>query len=795
MKLSYKWLQTYFKETLPSAEKLEEVITLGAFEIENIKEVGEDYILDIDVLPNRAHDCLSHRGIAKELAVLLETSTKPAKDGPLQTCKGRSFAGLVVEVEEQDLCRRYIGRRIEGVKVESSPDWLKERIETIGQKSINNIVDVTNYVMFDVGQPLHAFDADKVDGGIVIRYAKKGEKIITLSGDEVELDESMLVIADEKCPLAIAGVKGGKKAEVDESTTNIILESANFAPVNIRRTSRKLGIRTDSSKRFENEITPEMAELGMEEATALVVEVAGSGNTKVGNAIDIYPRKVNPYKVGVSLDEINNLLGVQLPKKEVGDIWSKFGFKVETVIPRQKVLDTVASVIESKYKRPSAMQYDAPHAFSCTSLISYLFVQAGIYMPSMAVDKYMFGNIVSREELKPGDVIFVNTGEGTDGKAPKIYHETIEWMPGTKVSEGVDHAGVYLGGGKVLHTSWTFGKAVIEELDSSKQFQNIVGYRSFIKDEKERYVVTIPSERLDLRIKEDLIEEIARVYGYSNIKPELLEKTEDVPVNKTFYYVNKIRSILVREGFSEVYTGTFVGGGSVEVENPIASDKGFLRSNLREKVVEAINNNLKYADLLEIDKVKVFEIGKVFNTNKENMSLCISVGISKLKKGDNPDKYIEDILEHISKELGIKISAEKGNPYAEIDFDKLIEELPKPTSYDDVLETYIGDVKYQKISPYPFIGRDIAVWVPEGVAEEDIKEVIRSEAGELLVRGPKLFDRFEKKNKETGEIEKVSYAFKMVFQSQERTLTDEEVNETMNKITKILNNKEGWEVR
>jgi len=398
MIVSYKWLQTYFEEKLPEVEKLEEILTLGAFEVENIEKVDGDFILDIDVLPNRAHDCLSHIGIAKELSVLLEFGITYSNKELLETSKVES---ILIKNKEQDLCRRYIGRKIEGVKVGPSPEWLKERLEAIGQKSINNIVDATNYVMFDIGQPLHAFDADKIDGGIVVRNAKKGEKIVTLSGDEVELDESILVISDEKDPLAIAGVKGGKKAEVDESTSNIILEAANFAPVNVRKTSRRLNILTDSSKRFENEITPQMAERGMEEVSSLVVEIAGGKDTKVGEVVDVYPRKTNPYKVGISLDEINQLLGTQITKKEVEGIWDRFGFNVHTVLPIEKIKEIIDSevVLGKEYRSGASVSYDAPEAFDCSSLSAWIFKEAGISIPRISVDQFVFAEKIKKKSL------------------------------------------------------------------------------------------------------------------------------------------------------------------------------------------------------------------------------------------------------------------------------------------------------------------------------------------------------------------------------------------------------------
>jgi phenylalanyl-tRNA synthetase beta subunit len=785
MIVSYKWLQTYFEDQLPEAEKLEELLTLGAFEVENIEKIKEDYILDIDVLPNRAHDCLSHRGIARELSVLLKLKIKEQKL-KLQVKNRKLEKELQIDVKDPDLCRRYVGRRIEGVKVGTTPEWLRERIESIGQKSINNIVDVTNYVMFDIGQPLHAFDADKVNGSIVVRKAKKGERITTLDDKEVELDETILIIADEKDPLAIAGIKGGKKAEVDENTVNIILEAANFAPVPVRKTSHRLNILTDSSKRFENEITPEMAGVGMEEASSLIIDVAGNDKTKIGEIFDEYPKIVNPYKLGVSLDEINKILGVKITNSEVENIFDRFGFEYEEVIPTEKVLDLSSQFIGVPYKFGASVSYDAPKEFDCSSFTAYLYAQAGVSIPRVSVDQFVFGEEVKEAEMHPGDVVFSNTGNG------KIHYETVEFMKGRKVSEGIDHCGLYIGDGDIIHASNGVEK---EKLNKSSKFKNIIGVRRMAIENEKRFVVTIPTRRLDLRIKEDLIEEIGRIYGYSNIEPQALEKSVDAPVNKSFYYVNKVRNILLQEGFSEVYTSVFIDNGEVELENPMTEDKKFLRSNLYENIKKSVDFNEKNKDLLGIEKVKIFEIGKVFKHKKEHLSLCIAVGYAKSKKGENVNNDVKEILEILSDALKFKVGGEIATGVIEIDFNELADKLPEPKSYEDTFKTYIGDVRYKTISPYPFVVRDIAVFVPESVEEEEIKKIIRTEAGELLVRGPKLFDKFEKKDKETGKIEKVSYAFRLVFQSQEKTLTDEEVNEFMDKITNALNSKEGWHVR
>jgi phenylalanyl-tRNA synthetase beta chain len=333
MKVSYNWLQHHFTDKLPSIEEMDSVIALQAFETEGIEEIGDDKILDIDVLPNRAHDCLSHRGIATEFAGLSGLKLKSFDERYFYD-KEPAKSDLVpsVTIENTDQCRRYMGRIIENIKVAESPQWLKDRIETLGQRSINNVVDATNYVMFDTGNPIHAFDMDKVtDGGIVVRNAQDGEMITTLGRDQIEaeLDDSMLVIADSEGALAIAGIKGGKKAEVDDKTVNLILEVANFEPLSTRKTRQKTGITTDSSKRFENELSPELVTEAMDAITKMVIEVASTDDTKVGDIVDEYPNPVSPWTVSVSTEHTNRLLGTSLSDSDIANIFDRYNWKYE----------------------------------------------------------------------------------------------------------------------------------------------------------------------------------------------------------------------------------------------------------------------------------------------------------------------------------------------------------------------------------------------------------------------------------------------------------------------------------
>jgi phenylalanyl-tRNA synthetase beta chain len=258
MKVSFNWIKEYFNEPklnngLSSVNYIADRLTQTSFEVEEITEQENDFILTADILPNRAHDCLCHFGIAREIAAATGLKLIEKKyEGNTATESGK----FSLEVNS-DICPRYIGCEIENIVIGESHSDLKNKIESIGERSINNIVDITNIVMFETGQPMHAFDIDKLDGSkIIVRNANDGEHITTLDNKEVDLDSEVAVIADEKDVLVIAGIKGGKKGEVDLNTKNILLEAANFQSAAIRKNSRKFGIATESSKRFENQITP-----------------------------------------------------------------------------------------------------------------------------------------------------------------------------------------------------------------------------------------------------------------------------------------------------------------------------------------------------------------------------------------------------------------------------------------------------------------------------------------------------------------------------------------------------------
>lgn len=290
----------------------------------------KDTLLEIDILPNRAHDCLSYLGMAREIGVVTGRKIK------LPTVKFRSSGNLKTEkfvnvsVKDKKLCARYCAQVMDGVQIAASPMWLQKKLQSVGVKSINNVVDITNFVLLETGQPMHAFDLEKINAGgkrnIIVRKAKKGEQIVALDKEKYELDENDLVIADSSKPIAVAGVIGGEETGVSEETKTLVLESANFDYKSIRKTSRRLNLNTESSDRFSKEIDEGLADVALSRAVSLIQELAGG---KVAKKVDIYPVKSKAKNIAITTNEINKIAGVNLEEKKIISILKAFDFKVK----------------------------------------------------------------------------------------------------------------------------------------------------------------------------------------------------------------------------------------------------------------------------------------------------------------------------------------------------------------------------------------------------------------------------------------------------------------------------------
>jgi len=322
MKIVYDWLKEFVGVQAP-AEELRSRLSLVGFGVDSLEESTAGPVLDAEITANRP-DCLGHYGLAREVAAIYRLPVKPPQP-KLKEAADKAANATRVEIEAPELCGRYTARVLRGVKIQPSPDWLRQRLEAIGQNSINNVVDVTNYVMFELGQPLHAFDLDKLgEKRIVVRRARSGEKIKTLDGAERTLTKEMCVIADASSAVAIAGVMGGAGSEIGFASRNLLIESAWFDPISVRRTSKALGLRTEASYRFERGADPEMAELASRRAAELIQQLGGG--EILSGVVDVYPRRELPLTIELSRKELLRVMGADAPDRDIEEILGALGF-------------------------------------------------------------------------------------------------------------------------------------------------------------------------------------------------------------------------------------------------------------------------------------------------------------------------------------------------------------------------------------------------------------------------------------------------------------------------------------
>ncbi len=629
-------------------EQLVEKLNLHSFEA---VDVGGD-VLEISVTPNRFSDASSHIGIAREVAVVMGSGFKDPADENLKF-DHKDQGVFRVNIKNKHLCKRYLAAYADKVKIGPSPTWLKEVLASCGLRSINNVVDIMNYVMIETGQPLHAFDADKVKGGLIIRNAKKGESIETIDNQRFNLDEGVLVIADSDKPLAIAGIKGGKSSEVSNSTKRLLIESANFESSNIYKTSRRLGLRTDASVRFSHSLSPELAARGMKRALMLLQELAGA---EIHMPVDIYPKKQSKEILPLDMKKINSLIGVEFKQSEVSALLQKLGFAVK----------------------------------------------------------------------------------------------------GKKVE--------------------------------------------------------VPFLRNDIQNIEDLAEEIVRFKGLEHLpaKPPHIAlgvaTEEDIVVLK-----DQVRNFLASAGYSEVYNYSLVSETDcnrspaiirsreakvARLENPMSAQLAVLRDSLASGLVRNLKENKRY-----FDQVRVFEIGNVFQEKDGHsassgrgkieektvlgIALAAKDGILEIKGVvemiltrlgvtdyalipiDNADGYIKPV-EALRIELGgapvgyLGSLSVMSGALMEIDLGALIRETRE-------------EKEFIPLAKYPAITRDMSLLVDQDVRVGDILSTIQ-QASAKLVEDVDLIDWYQ--DEKLGDNKK-SLTFRIVFRSEERTLTDANADKEM----------------
>lgn len=668
MLYSYNWLKDYVPG-LPKPEKMADALTMHAFEVEEVKKMKDDYCLDISVLANRAPDCFSHIGMAREIAAILNLKFKIRNSKLKEDKETKTKNFISVSVESKNDCPRYMARVVKNVKIGPSPKWIQERLEVCGLRPINNLVDATNFIMLETGQPLHVFDADKLSGGISVRRGKAGEKIFTLDGDRYDLNENILVIADSQEPLAIAGIKGGKKAEIGQNTKNIVIEAANFDSALIRKTSQKLRLRTDASLRFEHKIDAAAAEFAINRTAQIINELAG-GQICSG-LIDIYQIKSKKKIIKLSLDYAQGLLGMKVLAKDIKDIFKRLELKI--------------------------LKADA----------------------------------VSIE-------------------------------------------------------------------------------------------VEIPSFRLDLVLQEDLIEEIGRILGYEKM-PGVFPIGYLAPPKRNLdvYWEDFSKNILRDLIFNESYNYSFISEKDVanfglkaedlmELENPISSDFKYLRPSLLIGLIKNAVLNFKFGE-----ELRMFEMGNIFANKKETKIIS---GVVAGKKNSSQFYILKGVIDSLLNKMGIADVAYEGGSFnflnknksakikvgqEEIGFlGEISPEILKKFKLD--AEAVAFDLNFEKISAlcneetayrpisqYPAAIRDVAILVPLNIKVEDVLNKING-AGGALVSEVELFDIYEGEGLPEG---KKNLAFHIIYQSKDKTLSNEEITGLHSKIIKALEDDPEWEVR
>jgi phenylalanyl-tRNA synthetase beta chain len=339
MNISYNWLSGLVPLTL-NPKELAEKLTMAGLTVEAVEPHGDDFVIEIDLTSNRP-DALCHLGVAREVAVICGTTLKPGS-GALREGEESAEAAASIEILDPDLCPRYAARIIRGVKVGPSPEWLVKRLEAIGQRSVNNIADITNYVMFELGQPNHAFDLNTLqDRRIIVRRAREGEKLKTLDGVERQLTPDMCIIADANRPIAIGGVMGGEETEINEQTTDVLVESAYFNPASVRATARALGLHTEASYRYERGADYDSQVRVADRVAGLIAEIAGG--TILKGALDVYPQRIEREAVKLRESRIERLSGLRVEIERAAEILTGLEFVVAPFVERRELLAVAPS--------------------------------------------------------------------------------------------------------------------------------------------------------------------------------------------------------------------------------------------------------------------------------------------------------------------------------------------------------------------------------------------------------------------------------------------------------------------
>ena len=637
--------------------------------VKEILQIDEE-IVEFEITSNRP-DCFSITGLAREAAA---TFKKPFNMPKIEVVEEeKSINNMIdVEIKDYDICPRYTCRVIENVKIEPSPQWLRHRLTSAGIRPVNNIVDITNYVMLEMGQPMHAYNYDKIEGKkLIVRRANKDEKLTTLDGIERQFDDSVLVIQDSEKLVDLAGIIGGENSMITDDTKTILLESANFNGSHIRLTAKKLGLRTDASSKYEKGLDPNLCLLALDRACQLI-NMLGCGKVLKGH-LDFYPNKVEERKVAYCNDRINKLLGTNISEKEIIDILSLIEVKSDgktAIIPTFRPdLETEADIAEEVARF------------------------------------YGYNNIEAT----------LSTGKPTVGK--KTYkQEIVEQITNVMVSCGLSEALTYS-----FESPKIFDKLNIEEDSKLRQtvsISNPLGEDfSIMRTTTLNGMLTSISTNYNRRNKQAHLFEIGKVY----LPKELPLK--DLPEEK------------------EVLTIAMYG------------DVDFYNA-------KGVFENL-FDSLYMLEKVEYVPCKELSYMHPGRTAII-------LDEKNEEIGYIGEIHPQVASNYEIETRVYFGVLY----IDKLVE-----------LSNF--NISYKPLPKFPTMQRDIAMIVKDDINVREIEKIIKGKGGKLL-ENVKLFDVYKGEQIEKGYK---SVAYSILFRSNEKTLTDEEVNAPMKKILKELEEK------
>lgn len=564
----------------------------------DIENFGD--ILDIKTHPNR-WDTMSLVGLAREIAA---NASKPVKlvEPKLQQVsysdKGK------VKLTSTAECSHFVSAKLRVDNSGKSPQWLVDNLESNGLRSINPVVDISNYVMLEYGQPSHSYDAAKLNGQLCVRRAKKAESLPCLDGKTRQLTEDDIVIADNTSVVGIAGVMGGATTETKPNTSEIVLEVAVFDKTLVRKTAQRHGIRTEASARFERGLPLPLQTLAFERLVYLLQEICAAKFVD-GPFDQLYAWPWIQY-VGLRLRYAESVLGMDLDEKTVIDGLRRRGFEVEHFSLSSEAKEHIGK----PYKYGASFRIDGEAAFDCSYLTERIYCKIGIQIGHTAAQQYKNGAEIDGSNLKPGDLLFVKGGI----KDTKL----------AKARNNIGHVGMYMGGNKVLEAKQSVGKVAFTTLSEFQKRKGYIGARRFVPSFNHILAVVVPWWRADIVLEEDLIEEAAKIVGYDSM-PDTLSLLPPTPTgdHQQLLRLLELKKQLVAIGAQEVATYSFVSvdalklvGGDVvnaiEIVNPLQKEQALIRTETLPSHLQVVRNNQS-----DMDQSIFFEITKLQTWSKK----------------------------------------------------------------------------------------------------------------------------------------------------------------------------------